>query len=296
MSARAVVAGRRSRACRSRAAIAATAAALIVAACGGSSPTTPRDVPAPPAPIVANTPPVIESITASQSRVEVDTDVTLTATVRDAETPVAQLRYEWRADTGTITGEGATVRWRAPREIAAPADVVVRLTVTETLPTGGLQQSVNGTSPVIRVHDSPKELGALAMAFLGDFANSSVAASTCVRDFSDGCRGKADEKADIEANREHFTILNSSLRLRNVRVASNQLAADVSVSCSFTSRIIKCDPGSVGCAVGSVGTVAGDCVLTGVYEQNRWWLCTSSFSGSQVPNGFGSFLPARRDE
>ena len=56
------------------------------------------------------------------------------------------------------------------------------------------------------------------MAFLGDFANSSVSPSTCVRDFSDGCRGKADEKSDIESNREHFVITNSSLRLQNVRV------------------------------------------------------------------------------
>ncbi len=38
----------------------------------------------------------------------------------------------------------------------------------------------------------------------------------------------------------------------------------MSVACSFTSRIIKCEPGDKGCVVGSVGTVAGDCALTGV--------------------------------
>ena len=270
--------------------------ALLAAGCGGSSPTSPRDVPAPPPPVVNNTPPVIDSITASQSRVEVDSAVTLTATVRDAETPVSQLRFDWRADVGTITGEGTAVTWRAPHEIAAPADVVVRLTVTETLANGGLQVSVNGASPSIRVHDSPKELGVLAMTFLGDFANSSVSPTTCIRDFSDSCRGKAEEKTDIEANREHFAILNSSLLLRNVRVSSNGLSADVTVQCSFTSRIVKCAPGSAGCAVGAVGTVAGNCALTGVYEQNRWWLCTSSFLGSQVPDGFRTFLPARRGE
>ena len=272
-------------------ALVATICALSVSACG-SSPTTPREVPTPPAPVVTNTPPVIDAVTPSTPRTEVDTDVTLTASVRDAETPVSQLRYEWRADVGTFTGDGGTVTWRAPREIAAPTDVTVRLTVTETT-TGGIQQSVNATSPAIRVHDSPKELGALAMTFLGDFANSSVSPSTCIRDFSDNCRGKADEKADIESNREHFTILNSSLRLRNVRVSSNRLTGDMTVACSFTSRIVKCDPGSSGCVVGSVGTVAGDCALTGVYEQNRWWLCTSSFFGSQVPDGFRSFLPRK---
>ncbi len=66
--------------------------------------------------------------------------------------------------------------------------------------------SSTAPGPVISLHDSPKELGNLSMAFLGDFANSSVSPSTCVRDFSDGCRGKADEKSDIESNREHFVI------------------------------------------------------------------------------------------
>jgi hypothetical protein len=245
-----------------------------------------------------NTPPVVESIVASASRAEVETDVTLTATVRDAETPVAQLRYEWKADAGTFTGEGASVKWRAPKGTTTPADYSIRLTVTETYGTanavGGSQQNiVNAASPAIRLHDSPKELGDLSLSFLGDFANSSVSPSTCVRDFSDSCRGKADEKADIEYNREHFSITGSSLRLQNVTVAPSGMTASMTVACRFTSRIIKCEPGSVGCAVGTVGTVAGDCALTGVYEQQRWWLCTSNFvNGVQVP-GFRSFFSPR---
>jgi hypothetical protein len=240
-----------------------------------------------------NTPPVVETIVASATRAEVEPDVTLTATVRDAETPVAQLKYEWRADAGTFTGEGASVKWRAPKGATTPADYAVRLTVTETY--GASQQNVvNATSPVIRLHDSTKELGDLALRFLGDFANSSVSPSTCIREFSDGCRGKADEKADIEANREHFLITGSSLRLQNTRVASSGLSADTTVACSFTSRIIKCAAGSVGCSVGKVETVAGDCVLTSVYEQQRWWLCTSTFqNGVQLPLGFRSFFSAK---
>ncbi len=98
-----------------------------------------------------------------------------------------------------------------------------------------------------------------------------------MRDFSDGCRGKADEKSDIESNREHFVITNSSLRFQSVRVSPSGMSADTSVACSFTSRITKCEPGDKACVVGSVGTVAGDCALTAVYEQQRWWLCTSNF-------------------
>jgi hypothetical protein len=261
---------------------------------------SPGPVPITPPVTAVNTPPVIEAVVASASRAEVETDVTVTATVRDAETPVAQLKFDWKANAGTFTGEGASVKWRAPKGTATPADYTITLTVTETYGTGnavgGSQQNiVNATSPVVRLHDSPKELGDLGLSFLGDFANSSVSPSACVRDFSDGCKGKADEKSDIEFNREHFVITGSSLRLQNARVAATGLTADVSVACSFTSRIIKCEPGDTGCIVGSVGTVAGTCALTGVYERQRWWLCESHFAGAKVPLAFRSFFSRERD-
>ena len=270
--------------------IVALAAIAAASACGGSGsqPVSPGPISQPIASV--NTPPVIETIVASASRTEVDTDVTLTATVRDSETAVSQLRFEWKADIGTITGEGASVKWRAAKGVTTPSDQTIRLTVTEPYGTGQ-QNVVNGSSPVIRLHDSQKELGDLSLAFLGDFANSSVSPSTCVRNFSDSCAGKAEEKSDIESNREHFAITNSSLRLQSVRVGTSGLTADMSVACSFTSRIVKCEPGSVGCVVGSVGTVAGDCALTAVYEQQRWWLCTSNFlNGVPVPLAFRSFF------
>lgn len=275
---------------RARAILFVLATAIAVGSCGGGSqPVAPGPVTQPITP--ANTPPTIEGIVASASRTEVDTDVTLTATVKDAETAISQLKFEWKADVGTFTGEGASVKWRAPKGVATPSNQTIRLTVTETYGSG-LQNVVNGTSPVIRLHDSQKELGDLSLAFLGDFANSSISPSTCIRDFSDSCRGKAAEKSDIESNREHFVITGSSLRLSDVRVRETGLSANMTVACSFTSRIIKCEPGSSGCVVGSVGTVAGSCLLTGVYEQGRWWLCESNFDGKVVP-GFGSFFSRR---
>jgi hypothetical protein len=75
-----------------------------------------------------------------------------------------------------------------------------------------------------------------------------------------------------------------------VHVASNNVQADMNVACSFTSKIKQCAAGDTKCVVGSVGTVAGDCTLTGVYEQQRWWLCDSHFTGSTVPAGFQMFL------
>jgi hypothetical protein len=131
------------------------------------------------------------------------------------------------------------------------------------------------------------------MQFLSDFARSSTPASECIRNFSDSCRGKAEERADIDYNRDHYDILSSSLNLRRVMVAPGGRNANVTVACSFRSRITKCPPPGPGvpaCTAGSVESVHGDCNLTGVYEQRRWWLCDSRFeNGVVVPSMRGFF-------
>ncbi len=264
-------------------------AASFVCSCGGSS-NSPTPVTQPPSPgppssgPSVNVAPVVESISASSDHVEVDNEITLTATVKDQETPVDQLKYEWKAAAGSFTGEGASVKWRAPKDVKTPADYEITLVVTESYgvpdSSGTRQQNVTTASvPGVRVHNSPKELGDLSLQFLSDFANSTISASTCVRDFSDSCRGKQDERGDIEANRVHFEILSSSLSLRSVTVASGGLSANMTVACSFTSRIKACDAGDKACVVGDVGTAKGDCILTGKYENRRWWLCDSHFAG-----------------
>src|SRR5262249_43516361 len=140
------------------AALAVALAAILIVACGG-----PPDGPGPINPPPSggggqppNSPPVISSIDVSSERTEVDTDVTVTAHVTDAETPVDQLKYEWQADAGTFSGQGASVHWRAPHDAETPKDYTLRLTVTETYGTAtvnGPQPTnvVAGTSPAIRV-------------------------------------------------------------------------------------------------------------------------------------------------
>ena len=123
----------------------------------------------------------------------------------------------------------------------------------------------------------------MSILFLSDFANSSTSSATCLRNFSDSCPGKTEEMRDIDNNREFLEILSSSLNLRSVTVASSRTTAKMSVACAFTSRIVKCPPASPGsgaCVVGSVESVKGDCSLTGIYEQKRWWLCDSHFMGA----------------
>lgn len=283
-----------------RAGLAAIAAVAVVSmACGGSPPGGPSPQPTPTP--SANTPPVVEGITASAPRIEVDGTVTLTAAVRDTETPVTQLQYAWKADAGTFEGQGATVTWRAPRDITSPTNYPITLTVTEVYDAGARQNVVSATGPTVRVHDSPKELGALAMTFLQDFANSFVSPSNAVRDFSTNCGGREAEKRDIEDNRRRYQMLSSSLRLVSSRVNAGATRGDVAVACSFTSRVIHCDPPdpsdpeTLGCVVGAVGTASGDCLMTGVYEQDRWWLCESTYNGRGIaPPGFRSFFSRKR--
>lgn len=265
-------------------------------ACGGESPTAPAPQPQPqPPPAPVNQVPVIESVVVSTPRVEADTDVTVTATVRDAETPVDQLRFAWAADVGTFSGPGASVQWRVPRGVATPAEHAVRLTVTEVYGTADAsgnrpQHTVSGSSPLIRVHDSPAELGALALRFLRDFANSSVPADAAVREFSDSCAGKAAERTDIADNRRDFDILSSQLSLSSAIVRTPFSRGDMTVRCAFSSRRRNCPAGSpASCRVGTVESVEGNCNMTAVYDAQRWQLCESTFDGRLLPTMFHFF-------
>jgi hypothetical protein len=273
----------------------AVAAAAVFAACGGSSPASPTPgggnggggVVTQP-----NAPPVVKGISAGSTRVEVGAPVTLTATVEDAETPVANLTFAWTADTGTFSGTGPVVTWTPGADASTPADYVVTLTVTERY-TNGSGTAENKTTGTVSVHvnNSPKELADLSLRFLGDFANSKVSPDRCVAEFSDNCSGKKDEFQDIDDNRHDFEIIASTLRHTGLTIAPNQLTATVHTFCSFTSKVITTQPRDESCAggkcpLGSVGSVSGDCWTTDVYENGRWWLCQSHFTGQAPLSAF----------
>ena len=272
--------------------VAATLAGLLVAGCGGS-PIAPPPPPPPPPPVV-NEPPRIQSITLQKERTEVNEEISVTAVVSDAETPLDQLTYEWQADAGTFAGQGAAVRWRAPSASPTPADYALTLTVTEVYGTPDAtgvrpRQQVKATSPFVRVHNSPKEMGDMGMRFLTDFANSSVPADVVVREFSDSCRGKREEQEQIADNRQNYQITSSELRLRNAAVASESNRGNVVIACEFWSVFKQCPQGLPNCKVGSTEHVRGDCRLTSIYEQKRWWLCSSNFDPMD-----GALLPSVR--
>lgn len=253
---------------------------IFSAAC--SAPTAPVPPPSTnPLPIQppVNVAPVISSITASAARAEVDEWIAISADVADPETALDKLTYTWTAEVGEFAGTGRAVMWRLPQGRAmTPLDLRVTLTVIETydsVDSAGLpikrEHRVERSATLSRVHDSKAELSAMAVHFLVDlFGDSSVRPEMCVADFSDACRGKAEELRDIEHNRSEFLILSATARVTSVTLDAARTSGSLDLACSFRDRHLPS---------GKEGTSEGTCRIGGIYEQGRWWLCTSTFAG-----------------
>jgi len=259
-------------------------ASLVVAAiacssaCGGSTtPVTPTPTPQPaPKP---NLEPTIVSLTASGPRVDADADLTLTAVVEDAETPLDQLTYQWSTTPigGDFIGSGAQIRWRAPRGATTPASYSIKLTVVEKYVSGG-QPAQHEVSKAIDVHynDSPAEVRRIGMRFLTElFPDFTVAPPAAVQDFSDSCPGKFAELSDVTNNRKQFHILSGTYSPAAIDFDSAKTSASLSGQCTFVD--IPTDPTNP--YYNRRESVTGICSLTAVYESWRWYLCTSTFRG-----------------
>ena len=264
--------------------IALAAASVSATACEQSGAT-----PAPsPVPTTtgngARTPPVIVSLTLSESdTTEVDRDVTVRAEIVDAETTVDKLVLLWSATAGQITGNGPTATWRLPGStVRTPIDVTITLTVVEAFQAPGADGRVESRefrvvreTPPLRVHDPIVELSEMALGYLVTrYGDAKLGPAECLANFSDRCPGKADELAEITATRARYDNLFAEAQLGRITVDRALGTAEVWAYCRFTSRDI---------ATGQVGTTSGSCRLTAVYEQRRWWLCSSRFSTDAPP-------------
>jgi hypothetical protein len=259
--------------------------AFSALSCGGStikpSPVTPPAVVEPP-PVVRNDAPIIASISISSPRVEADRDVIATAFVSDAETPLDQLTYQWSAApvNGTFTGSGPIATWRAPRQQATPDLYTLKLLITETYTSAG-QPKENSVSSTVQVHynDSPREIMTISMRFVTElFPTYTISAHQAVADFSDSCAGKDYELNDVANNRINFQILSGAYTNVTVTPNSDRTYADVSGTCVF--KDIPKDPKNP--SFGKTETVTGVCRLTAIYENWKWWLCSSNFDGFGV--------------
>src|SRR4051812_5812341 len=250
--------------------------AIVASACSGSTPTAPKPEPTPQKP---NAPPVITSLSVANPRVDADGEVTVTAVVEDAETPVDQLSYQWSATpvNGEFTGQGREVRWRAPKAQKTPDTYTLSLAVTEKYTSLGQPVENKVTKTVdIRYNDSSNEVMRISMRFLTElFPNFSVSAQDAVQDFADSCPGKASELSDVTNNRKSFQILSGTYTNVSVGLNGTKTSADVSGVCTFVDiPKLPNDPN-----FGRRESVSGICSLTAVYENWRWYLCSSGFKG-----------------
>ena len=248
---------------------------VVLGAMGCSSPTPPSP-PIPPT-VKLTTPPVIRSITVPTARVEAGQDITITAVVEDAETPLSQLSFVWSANAGTFTGTGPAVTWRHAPGLTAGVNVVITLTVldkhkeVENNVIVEREYRVVGQAAPFRVHDSAAEMKELSRKFLLDlFGNSRIPPADCLVDFSESgrcARGKQAELEDITENRR-------LVQIRSGRIHSQQFVSEG----ADAARVISvAEFFSVWLATGEGGIALGDFTLTGIYELNRWWLCESTY-------------------
>ena len=270
---------------RARAIVLAALSALVSARCGDDgSPTRPTPPPQP-----ANAAPVIRSVTSSWNQVDAGKDVEVTVVAEDAETQPEVLLYSWSAEAGTFVGQGRTVHWKPPLDGPVPRDYVVTVTVTEvyTGPAGELaQHNVTGSTPPIRVNDGVREMRQLTETFLNDFANQDATPAYCVRNFSDGCRGKRDELEDIENVRSLVELVGSEYRIETIALNSGwpectspsgpQSCAVAVAPVHWTSRVK---------ATGETKHDIGDAVLSGIFDGRQWLLCDSRFFPTETVQG-----------
>ncbi|MGE5242884.1 MAG: IPT/TIG domain-containing protein [Betaproteobacteria bacterium] len=260
-----------------------------------------------PAPQV-NTPPLITSIVAQGTQphepaqfADADETIAVTATVQDAETPVDQLEFEWKSDAGgSFTGSGRAVQWHAPQAVPDSKSATLTVTVIEKYDTAdpnGLpvpaENKVTGTT-VVSLHDSVKEVGGMAKDFLDLFSQSSVAPTTVVHNFLEGCgaggTGRDQELNQVTNNRMHYIIQpdwfvgSPSVTVKFGGVSpfrSRSADAWASLDVRWTSKCIVVDTDPlVNCPyVGYVRHDAGIDWVTAHYDPttSRWWLCDSDY-------------------
>lgn len=228
-----------------------------------------------------NSLPNIEWLFTNTDRAEINGQIELVAVVSDAETDPANLQYDWTATAGSFSGSGRSVMWHAPAG-ANPAVHELKLTVVEKYTTtdadGRAQSKENrvSRSTMVHVNDSQAELSALALTFLDDFVHSERTPEFCVRNFSDSCRGKAEELGDIQRNRVQYVIdpNRSTFRISSI---SYNTGGNVPSQATFATVLAPCEFGSTEKSTGIFGVARGTCRLTNVYEDFRWRLCESNF-------------------
>lgn len=272
-------------------------AAIVVvqlAACGGSTPPTQPPPSGGNPPInsnpPANTKPTIDAVAAQGRRpkqppqfADVRETIDLTATVRDPETPIEELVYQWSAPVGTFTGTGRTVTWTTPDTIDQATLVTITLKVIENFGHPGQAKifSQDTTATVtVDLHNSVKEVGDMAVRFLDRFSQPQTIKDwrDVMKDFKrEVCPSPGEYDAERESVEDH--IANYVMNSYNVGPATVSVnfggicTANIHGDACASSRVMWNSTGPNG------GVSRGIDHLTAVYAapDKRWWLCSSRF-------------------
>jgi hypothetical protein len=233
-----------------------------------------------------NLSPVISAVTIQSAQpgapadfADLNESVPVTAIVTDAETPVSQLTFEWSADLGTVTGTGQSVLWRMPAAATTPRAATITLKVVEALGASAGTQSATAKA-TLSLHDSVTEIGSMSRQFLLDFSDSKLTPSYVLRDFYDGCSGKADELSDVTDNRAYYTIRSFTIgQPTNVSVGfkAGCVVPNRGPRAGDGCAIVQCEWHDTYKPTGELGTSIGPDYLTAVYRNDRWWLCNSDW-------------------
>lgn len=274
--------------------------AMFLTACGGS-PISPRPSgPPTPPPVIqppANVAPTIDSIAVQGRRprqpprfADLREVVDVTATVRDPETSVDELTYQWTATAGTVTGTGRVVTWTAPDAATTPAKVVLTLKVIETYGHPGQPKNYSqevSASVDVALHDSTSEVRRMSEQFLLDFSDTKIKDwQYIMRNFNAAACPNPDtveeEKLDVIRHYSEFNMINS-------RVSDGKVTVSFGSFCPYRGR-----QGDA-CAVvpvfwesrtngGARSLAEGQDHLAAVYSTKdaRWYLCSSDFESFET--------------
>jgi hypothetical protein len=265
--------------------------ALILVACDGTPSRPGPIVPPPPSPGPQNPPansaPTIESLTVQGTSrnqppryADANETVDVTAVVRDDETALEQLQYNWTATSGSFTGTGAKVSWRAPADVPSPTTVTLTLEVVERYGTN-LEHKVTRTVDVA-LHNSAKEVGDMARQFLLDFSNTSLKDWRVVmRNFKESAcppsNEYANERDQVENHYTRFVMHTYTVGAANVTRNFGGACYDGVRGDACVSVPVSWD--STDTRTSKRATTTGIDHLTAAYSggDSRWWLCSSRF-------------------
>ena len=250
-------------------------------------------VPTPdPGPVVTNVPPVIVKFIVQGTRTneppsfaDVLEELPIAVDVSDAEPSANPLKFNWSAAVGTFTGTGRSVTWKAPADATTPADVTMNLEVVETFTSQGkdVENKVTG-STIVRLHNSVKEVGDMALLFIQDFSNSNIGVVEVMRNFQPDCYGTSEEAGQVADNRQNFHINSSTVSMSSTTVnfggtcpfRGKRGDACARVRARWDSTVIR-DVADL--RAGQSTTATGVDQVAAMYyrDQKRWKLCDSQF-------------------